>query len=175
MEPGLIHIYHGDGKGKTTAALGLTLRAQGSGYRIIFTQFMKSWPTSELAALNQLANITVLRGDIPSVFSWEMDAGQKAQVKAEHSRLFQEAVRLAGDGQETLLVLDEVIGACAMDLIDRQLVLGYIRNKPELLEVVMTGRDPDAELVECADYVSEIRKIKHPLEQGTKARKGIEW
>lgn len=175
VESGLVHIYCGDGKGKTTAALGLSIRTQGSGGRVIFAQFMKSRPTSELAALNQLAGITVLRADIPAVFSWEMDEQQKAQARAAHEQLFREAVRLAGEGQDTLLVLDEVIGACDIDLIDRQLVIDYIRSKPSALEIVLTGRNPDPDLVQCADYVSEVRKIKHPLDQGINARKGIEW
>jgi len=147
MERGLIHIYCGDGKGKTTASIGLAVRAAGSGMNVLFVQFLKKSDTSELNILKKLPGLSVLR---PS--------GDECWT----------------DVKSGLLVLDEVIGAYNREVIDRASLVSFLREKPENLEVVMTGRNPTAELIELADYVSEIRKIKHPFDRGIRARTGIE-
>jgi cob(I)alamin adenosyltransferase len=160
MEKGLIQIYCGDGKGKTTAALGLSVRALGSGMNVLFVQFLKSVETGELNTLAALSQIRVLRGTDKSL--------------SAHNSIFREAVLLCRSGQAELLVLDEVIGAYNRELVDREALLDFLRNKPEFVEVVLTGRNPPQELLELADYVSEIRKAKHPFDRGISARKGIE-
>lgn len=172
---GLIHIYCGDGKGKTTAALGLVMRSCACGYRVIFTQFIKSWDTSELSILQSLENVTILRGNFPSKFSKDYTEADREAVFLENNRLFQEAVSQIEPGAKTLLVLDEIIGTLDKKLVEEQQVFNYLRNKDQDTEVVMTGRNPSEELIDIADYVSEIRKIKHPYEKGIMARKGIEF
>lgn len=172
---GLVHIYCGDGKGKTTAALGLTMRACASGYQVIFTQFMKAWDTSELNILHSLEHITVLRGNFPSKFSKDYTQEDRKDVLKENNRLFLEALSKIDPSSKTLLVLDEIIGTLDKKLIDENLVQNYLRNKNKTTEVVMTGRNPSEDFIELADYVSEIRKIKHPYEKGIMARKGIEF
>jgi len=175
MNKGLIHIYCGDGKGKTTAALGLSIRASGSGFGVYFIQFLKSVETGEINALKNLKNITVIRGNLPFGFTWQLNYEEKLELKKEHNRLLKEGISmLQGDCSQTLLVLDEIIGAYDYNLIDRQMVLDFLKNKPPMLEVVLTGRNPAQELIELADYISEIKKIKHPFDKGIKARKGIE-
>ena len=172
-EKGLIHIYCGEGKGKTTAALGLALRAAGCGFRVVVAQFLKSSPTGELNSLRGIENVTVLRGDLPRGFSWQLDGEQKAGMRREHDRLFEEAAALCAGGR-TLLVLDEIIGAWYGGYIDRERVLAFLRGKPEGLEIVLTGRYPDERLCELADYITEMKKVRHPYDRGIPAREGIE-
>lgn len=174
MKKGLIHLYHGDGKGKTTAALGLMLRALGRDYRVLFVQFLKNQPTGELKSLAQFSHVKILRGKESDVFSFHMSEEDKIKAKAIHNEHLQQAIALVNEGLFDLLVLDEVVGAYDKRLLDGELLLDFLRHKPNDLEVVMTGRNPDEQLVLLADYVSEIKKIKHPYDQGVTARVGIE-
>ena len=96
-------------------------------------------------------------------------------LKEEHNKLFKEVTSLVeGDGDKTLLVLDELVGAYVGNHIDKDMVMDFLNNKPKNLEVVLTGRNPSEELMEIADYITEMRKIKHPIDKGINARKGIE-
>ena len=171
---GLIHLYYGDGKGKTTAALGLTIRAAGSGLRIIFVQFLKSHGTGELSIIENIPNITVLRGKEGTQFSFSMSEEQKEKTKLVHNENLKKAMELAALGNCDMIVLDEAIGAYGRDLIDKQLLETFVQNKPDQLELVLTGRNPASWMINCADYASEIKKIKHPYDNGIPARNGIE-
>lgn len=174
MGNGLIHIYCGDGKGKTTASVGLTIRALGRGYQVVFLQFLKWQETGEVAVLNHLDGVTVVRGEqIPHKFTWNMNQDELHSLYSIHNALFQKAVSLC-QKDKCMLVLDEMIGTYDMKLIDRKMVLDFLKHKPDGLEVVMTGRNPAEELVALADYVSEIQKVKHPMDCGISARDGIE-
>ena len=170
---GLIHLYSGDGKGKTTAAVGLSVRAAGRGFKVVFAQFLKSMETGEILPLQDIG-VTVLRGNLPRGFTWELTEPQKEMLISEHNKLFEKAVSLCGDGEDTLLVLDEIVGACAGGYLNREAVLRFLGGKPPALEVVLTGRNPAPELIELADYVTEMRKLKHPMDEGITARVGIE-
>jgi len=171
---GLIHVYCGDGKGKTTAALGLVMRACGSDFNVVFVQFLKSQETGELRILRKLKNVAVLRGNIPSRFSWEFTEEEKKTVFDEHNRLFKDAILSIDNANKTLLVFDEIIGAMSKNLIDTDMVLRFLKKKESGAEIVLTGRNPTDELIAIADYVSDIKKIKHPYDKGIIARKGIE-
>jgi cob(I)alamin adenosyltransferase len=170
----MIHLYCGDGKGKTTAALGLVIRALGSGFRVVFVQFLKNQATGELAMLDGLQGVTVLRGKEGSGFSFSMTEEEKEKTKRLHTENLKSAMALAASGKCDMLVLDEAIGAYARDLVDRTLLEEFVQNKPEQLELVLTGRDPAEWMIDRADYVSEIKKIKHPYDRGIPARTGIE-
>ena len=171
---GLIHIYCGDGKGKTTASIGLSIRALGRGFCIVFVQFLKWQETGELEILKKLPGISIVRGEnIPHKFTWNMTEEEKTVLRDTHSQMFHQAISLCAK-EKCLLVLDELIGTYDMELIDREMVLNFLRNKPEGLEVVMTGRNPAEELKKLAHYISEVRKIKHPMDEGIIGRKGIE-
>ena len=151
---GLIHIYTGDGKGKTTAALGLILRASGRGLKVVLGQFLKGRETGELHTLSLLPGVTVFRGKPLTKFSFQMNEQEKAEVLQSHNEFIQELASYCRQEETDLLVLDEVIGACGTHLLDESLLIDFLKHKPEHLEVVMTGRNPSPELLELADYVS---------------------
>jgi cob(I)alamin adenosyltransferase len=174
MKQSCIHIYCGDGKGKTTAAMGLAVRAAGSGRKVVVTQFLKDGSSSELKILRELPQIQVVSCERQFGFFWNMTQEQKEEAKAAYTELFEQVTELAIREQAFLLVMDEFIATYNHGLLDREKALKFLKEKPEGLEVVLTGRDPASELVELADYVSEIRKVKHPFDEGIHARKGIE-
>lgn len=174
MKKGLIHIYCGDGKGKTTAAMGLSVRAAGCGMKVILTQFMKNGTSNEVKVLKNLPNVTFVCVEKHLGFFWNMTQEEKEEAKALYQQLFRHVTKLAIEEEADLLVMDEFMSAYHYGWIDQKEALQFLKNKPEKLEVVLTGRDPGEELVGLADYVTEMRKIKHPYEQGVPARKGIE-
>jgi cob(I)alamin adenosyltransferase len=171
---GLIHIYTGDGKGKTTAAIGLSIRMAGSGGKVIFTQFLKDNKSSELALLSKLPLIQFI--PVPKSFGFYkyLSPLEQNEAKEVYTQLLKDVLDRAAMGDCQLLVLDEVIAAYNHQLIPKDCLLDFLRNKPQSLEIVMTGRCAAEELIELADYVSEIMKVKHPYDSGIEARVGVE-
>ena len=157
MEIGLIHIYCGDGKGKTSAAMGLGLRAVGHGKKVLLSEFFH-----------------VVKGEPAKKFVWNMTEEEKAIVKIEHTNRFKAVTKKAVEEDYDVLILDELIATVNLDFVPVHLVVDFLKNKPTSLEVVMTGRNPKVELVELAHYVSEIKAVKHPFTEGIPARVGIE-
>lgn len=170
---GKIHVYCGDGKGKTTAAIGLSIRAAGVGYRVIFVQFLKSSRTGELAVLESHDKIEVIRSMKPLKFTFLMNEEEREECRNIHQEIWDEVM-----GKEltdtTLLVLDESIGTMKEELLDEEMVLEFLESHPEC-EVVLTGREPSERLMQVADYVTEMTKRKHPYDSNLPARKGIEF
>lgn len=171
---GLIHIYCGNGKGKTTCGMGLCVRAAGYGLHVLIYQFMKNNSSNERHAMEQLSNITFFSGLEHEKFSSRMTEEEKAQRRIFYAEQFRKVTQLAILEHYQLLFLDEVIYTIRCGLFDEELLLDFLRTKPKHLEVILTGQDPSDRLIEAADYVSEIRKIKHPFERGIAARAGIE-
>ena len=171
---GLIHIYCGDGKGKTTAAVGLAVRCAGRGNKVLLVQFLKSRDSGELYSLAKLPDIEVMRGKESKKFTFQMNEEEKHALLIEHKKMFEQVVAKRKNGGYSLLILDEVIGALNAKVFEMPKLIEFLRHKPENLEVVLTGRNPAPELVEIADYVSEMRKVKHPMDKGIMAREGIE-
>lgn len=171
---GLIHIYEGDGKGKTSAGVGLAVRCAGSGQKVLYTQFLKDDSSSELKVLGQIANIHLVHCEESFGFTFAMTPETKDKAKEFYTEHFRRVAKMAREEGCRLLVMDELIATYNLNMVKQDEVLEFLRNKPEELEVVMTGRDPAQELVEAADYVSRIVKIKHPFDQGVPARYGIE-
>ena len=169
----MIHIYCGDGKGKTTAALGLILRHVGTGGRPVLAQFLKSTPTGELAALKTLG-VPIYRNDLPHGFFPNMSKEVKQQVKQMHNHTLSEVTRLARTNECSLVVLDELNAALSLELIDHDAVISLLDDHGEA-ELVITGRNPCDEVLARADYVTEMKLVKHPYEKGAKARKGFEF
>ncbi len=175
MPEGLIHLYYGEGKGKTTAAMGLALRAAGCGKRVLIVQFLKGRPSGEVELLQSLPGITLLRGKELKKFSWEMSEEEKQGALRLDNELMETAFQKARQGECDLLVLDEALGACGCGLLGEEALLAFLRGKPKELEVVLTGRGPGSEMLELADYATEMRKEKHPYDQGVQARRGVEF
>lgn len=171
---GLIHIYCGDGKGKTTAAVGLAVRCAGRGNKVLLVQFLKSRDSGELYSLAKLPDIEVMRGKESKKFTFQMNEEEKHALLIEHNKMFEQVLEKIKNGCYSLLILDEVIGALNAKVFEMPKLIEFLRHKPENLEVVLTGRNPAPELVEIADYVSEMRKVKHPMDKGIMAREGIE-
>ena len=173
-QTGLVHIYYGDGKGKTTAAFGLAFRCAGRGKKVVIAQFLKSGESGEVAAVQRFPEITLLRGHGVSKFTFQMNDGEKAQTAGDCAALFQKAVSLARSEGARMLVLDEVIDACHGFLPLEELT-GFLDSRPKGLEVVITGHALPGELAARADYISHVEKEKHPYDRGILARPDIEF
>lgn len=172
---GLIHIYCGDGKGKTTAALGLALRTAGAGKKVLLVQLLKGNPTSELESLALIPNITVIRPEKSFGFTFNMTDVQKTELTDIHNRLLASAFDAMTVGDLDMLIIDEFFGAYNKKLIDTDMADMLVFQKSKKCELILTGRGPQEKFISAADYVSEIKCVKHPYMQGIKARKGIEY
>lgn len=172
---GCIHIYTGEGKGKTTAALGLAVRALGHGRQVVMIQFLKGVPTGEWNILDKLEQMTLLHLQKPYPFFSQMTEMERQEVTAAHNQYLQQALTLAAEGKCQMLILDEVMAAVRHQVVDASLVERLLAEKPQALELVLTGRNAPAHWLEKADYVTEMIKRKHPFDQGTAAREGVEY
>lgn len=171
-ETGLVQIYTGDGKGKTTAALGLALRAAGQGAKVAIVQFMKGWDSyGELKSVRLLPNVTLVQTGRPD---YVYRGKETQQDYDEAARGLAEAGRFAAAGVD-LLILDEINVALDYKLLKLADVADFVRSKPSGTELVLTGRAAARELLELADLVTEMREIKHPYQHGVKARRGVEY
>lgn len=169
----MTHLYYGDGKGKTTAAMGLVLRWVGRGGKAVVAQFLKGANSGERLVLQRLPNVTLLPVPEQMPFLWNMTPEEREQAAGTAQDLLQQSCALT-DGA-TLLVLDELCGAVETGLIPEPLAARYLNQLPQGAEVVITGRNPPEKWLEWADYVTELRMRKHPYERGVPARKGVEY
>lgn len=169
---GYIHLYCGDGKGKTTAAMGLTMRALGSQMKVLVVQFMKSTPSAELVSLEKLG-VVVHRGKVGKGFFPHMSDEEKEKSLSNQNDLLDLIIESMNSCD--FIVMDEVISACNYGLVDVDKVKFIIENKPKSVELVLTGRNPLDFMVDNADYYTEMKKIKHPYDHGILAREGIEY
>lgn len=174
MNKGLIHIYCGDGKGKTTASLGLCIRAAGNDMNVLVSRFLKNELSCELNILNKIPNVRIMTCPDSFGFSFRMSEETKLKAALAYTELLNNTFEIANNTNCNLLIMDEIIATCNLNFVKEENLLNFLKNKREDLEVVMTGRDPSPKLIELADYVSEIKKIKHPFDSGISARKGIE-
>ena len=170
-----VHIYCGEGKGKTTAAVGLAVRAAGCKKKVLITRFLKTDHSGEVAALGLIPGISVTPCEKSFGFFFRMTEEQKKEAAVYYTELLDRTLKKAASGAYDMLVLDEIMAVMNFGLVREGTVRAFIAGRPSGLEVVMTGREPSGELIALADYVSEIRKIKHPYDQGISAREGIEY
>ena len=171
----MIHIYSGDGKGKTTAAVGLALRGAGAGMRVSFFQFLKDGSSSEIGLLKSVKRISVTCCRECGKFVFQMTEKEKAAVTASHNEMLEKIKKAVKDGGADMIILDEFFGAYSEGMLDRSAAEEIVLNCPDSIELVLTGRDPASIFCQRADYHSEIRSLRHPYDKGIKARKGIEY
>ena len=171
LNKGYVHIYTGDGKGKTTAAIGLALRATGAGMKVFIVQFLKGKPSSEFIPLAKLSDsITFAQYGRDCLINDKPTEEDKDLAL----RGLKEAREAIVSGKYDLIILDEVIVAVLFDLLSVDDLLDLIKKKPEHVELVFTGRKAHPKLIETADLVTEMKEIKHYYTQGVLARAGIE-
>ena len=173
---GLILVHTGDGKGKTTAGLGLALRAWGSGLKVLILQFIKGgWKYGELEAIERLGQLDGRIEIRPlGLGLMRSDEDREKHIRAA-AKALQESERMMVSGQYDLIIFDEINYAVKFGLISLDDVLALLDKKPEKLHVLLTGRDARPELIERADLVTEMKLVKHPYQQGIKAQQGIEF
>ena len=172
---GLVHIYCGDGKGKTSASTGLAVRAAGRGFRVVIARFLKNDDSGEVEILKSVPGITVLPCEKEFGFVFAMDEAAKREAAEYYKELFRKAAAAVQEIHADLLVMDEIMAAMFYNMVPEQEVLQFLKTRPENLEVVMTGRDPSEAICEAADYITEMKMIRHPYEKGISARMGIEY
>ncbi|MBR4206066.1 MAG: cob(I)yrinic acid a,c-diamide adenosyltransferase [Clostridia bacterium] len=169
----MIHLYHGDGKGKTTAAVGLAARAAGAGMRVLFAQFFKDGSSSEIASLNLLPGVTTAHPGLHYGRFKTMTDKQRSEIHQSYCAMLSDVIRRAADFD--LIVLDEAVSAFGYGMLEKDELLGFLRDEGGRREIVLTGRNPAPELKKLADYVTEMKKEKHPFDVGVTARRGVEY
>ena len=170
---GLVHLYYGYGKGKTTAAVGLAVRCAGSGGRVLFFQFLKDNSSSERKILDNIWGIDIISGKDSEKFVFNMSD----EEKREASKYYKNKLNYIMSRSEAydMLVLDELGDTISSGLIDENELIDLINENRKNTETVITGHDVSPKLISCCDYVTEMKKIKHPYDNGAAARKGIEF
>lgn len=199
----MIQLYTGDGKGKTTAAVGQAVRAVGSGYRVMFCQFMKGGETGELEVLKELSQVEIYRCEREFPFFNAMTDRDKEEITEIHNAIIRNIIRrfdglnntgnISANGSGAvglMVVLDEITYPLNWGLIDVSLFKDLVGKMKALyngrsgdsgeeslsrIELVLTGREPDRFILENADYITEMKKLRHPFDCGIQARKGIEY
>ncbi len=170
MDKGLVHLYCGRGKGKTTAAMGLALRALGRGRTVTVVQFLKNGTSGELEPLRSLG-VNVLTGPKDTAFVSKMTPEQGWENRRWNDQMLEEAMESPCD----LLILDELCAARKHDMVGVSLAKKAVLDRPGDREVVITGRDPEDWMLSAADYITEMECRRHPYEAGVPAREGIEY
>lgn len=174
IRQGLIQIYTGEGKGKTTAALGLAIRAVGHGLRVYIIQFMKGQGVGgELKGLKRLQPECQI--EYFGAPGWVRQGEDLAEHKLEAHKAFARTREIVLSGKWDIVILDEILNALYYKLIPEKDVLELLAQKPVQVELILTGRNASGPFLERADLVTEMIKVKHPFDQGTKARLGIEY
>ena len=171
----MVHIYHGDGKGKTTAAFGLALRALGNGWRVGILQFLKGSPTGEVTALEQMKNVSVRRNTQDFGFFSNMSQREREEMTAMQNKNLQAMLDEIKQGKYDMVILDELCAAYNQESVERDLVKELLELAKGRIELVITGRNPHDDLMAYADYVTQMQQERHPFEKGVRARQGVEY
>lgn len=171
----MIHVYYGDGKGKTTAATGLAVRAAGTGMKVYVVRFMKTDYSGEVNSLKQIENITVELVTKSFGFTFNMTEQQKKEAKAYYTEMLRNAIAKENVENYDMIVMDEANIVYGCELIEKEELISFLKEYGQKKEIVITGATRQEDIIELADYVTEIKKIKHPYDKGVDARKGIEF
>ena len=173
LEKGFIQVYTGNGKGKTTAAIGQAVRAAGFGLKTYIAQFMKEFPYNELKSLRQLNKLITVEQFAGDDFVYKKELPPVEEIKKAEAG-FNSAKEKMLRGKFDIIILDEVLVSIYFKLITTEQVLEFISNKPQQVELILTGRYCPSEIIEKADLVTEMTEIKHYYQQGVLSRRGIE-
>lgn len=175
MEQGYIQVYTGNGKGKTTAALGQCLRAVGRGLKVIVYQFLKGSLSGELESAKALApNFKIKRfGGMTKLF-WQLRTEEKEELKAMTKEGYGEILKAVRDGSYDVIVLDEIMAALEYELLSQEDVLRLMEEKAPRVELILTGRNAPEAVLDKADLITEMRAVRHYYAKGIAAREGIE-
>jgi cob(I)alamin adenosyltransferase len=176
LKKGLIQVYTGNGKGKTTAALGQALRSIGCGLKVYMVQFLKSSDTGELHSVERLyPDFQIFRFERTRSFFWTLSDLEKIELKEDIKKAFEFCSKVSQAGECDILILDEIMGAIKNELLSVNEILYLINNKHEKLEIIMTGREVPTKIAEAADLITDMKEVKHYYKDGIVQRKGIEY
>jgi len=176
LDKGMIQVYTGDGKGKTTAAIGQGIRAYGNGLRVVMIQFLKSNETGELNVLRNLGdNFKLVRLEKKRGFVWTLKSEEMEELKKEVIEEYNYAKEVLVNDLCDVLILDEVMGVLKNNFLSEDDVLELIKSKQNHVEVILTGRNVPEKIAGYADLITEMKEVKHYFSKGVNARKGIEY
>jgi cob(I)alamin adenosyltransferase len=176
LKKGYVQIYTGNGKGKTTAAVGLAVRAAGNGYNVYMVQFLKGSKTGEIESAKKLAPFfNIFRFEKKRGFFWTLNAEEKIELKEEVQKGYKFCMEVLKEKKCDILIMDEVMGALNNQLISEEQLLELIDNKPDNIELVLTGRNVPKDIMNKANLVTEMKDIKHYFDEGVPSREGIEF
>ncbi len=170
LDKGYVQVYTGNGKGKTSASIGVSLRMLCNGGKVFMGEFMKGQGSSEMKAMDKFPNYTVEQFGLPK---FVMDKASDEDI-ANAKKGFERIQKVLLSGEYDLVVFDEINSTIYYEMIDPEEVIELLKQKPERTEVILTGRNAHEKIIEFADLVTEMREIKHYYRQGVMARKGIE-
>jgi len=175
MKDAKIQIYTGDGKGKTTASIGLAVRAAGNGLNVKIAQFLKGTHTSEMEIFDIIENIELHRATKSKKFIFNMTEEERLAEQKSSQCLLEKAIRWITDDATDVIIFDEILGALSNEFVLKEDIEKLLDQNTTKTEIVLTGRDAPQWLIDRADLVSEIKCIKHYMDKGVNARKGIEF
>ena len=176
MDKGMIHVYYGEGKGKTTAAFGLVFRAVGQGKKVLVCQMLKDGKSGEILATKlYVGQVDIIEGYDFTGFADPSQKDEWERTQKQQQGKFEALLEKMEQGEYDLVLIDELCAAVNLGIITEEMLRQLLIKKPHHTEMVITGREPHPLLLEAADYLSKIECVKHPYEKGVPARKGIEW
>lgn len=176
LKKGYIQVYTGNGKGKTTAAVGLAVRAAGDGLKVYMVQFLKGGKSGELESAKKLSpNFQIFRFEKPRGFFWTLNDEEKRELKSEIDNAIEFCFSSLKSGECDILIMDEIMGALANNLVSEETLLKLLKGKPDNVEIILTGRNVPQSILNEANLVTEMKDIKHYFNEGVPAREGIEY
>lgn len=176
LEKGYVQVYTGNGKGKTTAAIGQAVRSVGNGLRVYMLQFLKTEPTGELEIAKLIGDrFQIFRFESVRGFFWTLSDEEKEILKSEVDKEYKFAMDVVENNRCDVFILDEIMGVLSNKLLTEEQVLELIHKKPSNMELILTGRNVPESIKEKADLVTEMKEIKHYMEKGVFSREGIEY
>jgi cob(I)alamin adenosyltransferase len=176
LEKGYVQVYTGNGKGKTTAAVGQAVRSAGNGLKVYMLQFLKTEPTGELEIAKLIGdNFQIFRFESKKGFFWTLSDEEKVILKKEINNAYNFAMEVIKSNSCDVFILDEIMGVLSNKLLEEAQIIELIENKPINMELILTGRNVPDLIKDKADLITEMKEIKHYMEKGVYSREGIEY